>query len=114
MDIYKILSELDERVGSKMQLIVKNFEDNKGLTHLELSNMFFDFQYNQKHNIISGILFDILSEQGIDFNDLKTEEDKRNASVVYQIMPEKIEKIIDTIYRSKISLIVFNGTNRTF
>ena len=114
MDIYKILSELDERVESKMQPIVKNFEDNKELTHLELSNMFFDFQYNQKHNIISGTLFDILSEQGIDFNNLKTEEDKRNASVVYQIIPEKIEILIKKIYRSKIRLIVFNGTNRTF
>ena len=109
MDIYKILSELEKRVESKMQPIVKNFEDSKKLTHLELSNMFFDFQWNQKHNIISAILSEISSEQGVDLNDIKTEEDKRNASIIYQILPKKIETLIKNIYNSKIRLIVFNG-----
>lgn len=114
MNIYKIIEELEEKVVAKMQPIVKNFKDNQELTHLELSNMFSNFQWNHRRSLVWEILYDIVSEQGIDLNNLKTEEDKQNASVIYQIIPEKIEKIIDSIYYKEIRLIVFNGKDRNF
>jgi hypothetical protein len=109
MNVDKIMSELEARVEVKMQPFVKYFQDNKESLHSELSDKWFDFQENDKKQIVTEIVFETILEHGIDLNNIKTKNDFDVVYSAIQILPDEIIKRINSIYHKEIKLIVFNG-----